>query len=67
MLLEGREFGFVGMQDGVLVGDEVALGEAVEAQDLLGGGPAGGAFFGLERIIRQDQGKKAFSGLELVC
>ena len=30
------------------MGDEVALGEAVEAEDLLGGGPAGGAFFGVE-------------------
>ncbi len=48
VLLEGREFGLVGVQDGVLVGDEVPLGEAVEAQDLLGGGPAGGAFFGVE-------------------
>ena len=33
------------------MGDEVALGEAVEAEDLLGGGPAGGAFFRVERQL----------------
>lgn len=32
----------------VALGDDVALGVAVEAEDLFGGGPAGAAFLGVE-------------------
>jgi hypothetical protein len=47
--LQVGEFGFVGVHVDVVVGDDVALGEAVEPEDLLGGRPAGGAFCRVQR------------------